>query len=92
VSSQIAKLQGQLKELTQKLKDTANSDMEPKLKVQTAKMLQAQIQAIQAQIQALQQQQAQQKSAGKASSPQVAEGTEERPNYSPLGVQVDTYA
>ena len=53
-SSDIAKLQKQLRELTEELKGVVSSDMDAKAKQEKAKLLQAQIQMVQAQITAIQ--------------------------------------
>ena len=59
-TSQIAFLQKQLKDLTQKVKDLAtNSSLDAKAKQQETQLLQTQIAAVQAQIEAIRDQQRQ---------------------------------
>ena len=95
----IAKLQKQLRELTDELKGVASSNLDAKAKQEKSKLLQAKVQMVQAQIAAIQraQQQEQQKAqvakaegAAGAAHKQKAASTEDR--TSGLGGNVDTYA
>lgn len=52
--SDIAKLQRQLRDLTEELKNVVTSNLDAKAKAEKAKLLQAQIQMVQAQIAAIQ--------------------------------------
>ena len=98
-SGDIAKLQKQLRELTEELKGVVSSDMDAKAKQEKAKLLQAQIQMVQAQITAIQraQQQEQQlaqvaKAEGAAANAAQQKKTQAaKTPSSGLGNNVDTY-
>ena len=97
--SDIAKLQKQLRELTEELKGVVSSDMDAKAKQEKAKLLQAQIQMVQAQITAIQRAQQQEQQRAQAAKAEGAAANAAQQQKAPsaknppagLGRNVDTY-
>ena len=92
----IAKLQKQLRALTDELRDVAGQDMDAKAKQEKTKLLQAQIQMVQQQIAAIQRQN-QQDQAHKLQQAQDAKNSDTKASSASgktpgLGDNVDTFA